>query len=250
MGDKVGTYTEQESKIFVQGLYEQSATQKQRIGTVRSLDDGRKYAYALAGETLAPGKWTMGPPTVGAHDTIAVAETAAVGAKRVKVTLGATLIAANGYRDGWLRVDDATYGGELYKVRGHAAIAASGSGYIDLYDSVRVAITAGTNTVSLMKSVQHGVLLGVYNAIAGGIAGVPPIDVTSGYYFWNQVKGTCSILTDGTVTLGLQVALSNATSGAVELSVPATTTDLILGQVLQVSATTLYSLINLNVPGY
>jgi hypothetical protein len=213
------------------------------------LDDGRVFAYAKAGETLVPGKLCMGPPTVAAHDTIAVQAAASVGDKRVAVTLGATAITLNLYKDGWLRIDDASAGAELYKIRGCPAADASGTAYIDLYDSLRVALTT-SNTASLMKSVQDGILLLVYNGIAGGIAGVPPIDVTSGYYFWNQVKGACSVLTDGTITIGLHVAPSNGTSGAVELAVPGTTHEVIVGQCLQVSATTLYSLINLAIPGY
>lgn len=245
MGAKVGNYYEAPSKLFVQGLYDQSATKKQRMGTIRTLDDGRVFAYARAGATMLPGKITMGPAPAGNHNTIAVGTAAAVNDKVINVTLGATAVAANLYQDGFIIINDASAGGEFYKIRGHSAIALSTSGDIDLYDSVRVALTT-SNTCTLVKNIQNGVALGL-SSLTAMPAGVPLIDVTDNYYFWNQVKGPCSVLTAGTLVLGEACIVVD--TGAVGPT-GANDTETRVGTVLSVSATTLYSIINLAIPGY
>jgi hypothetical protein len=240
----VGNYMEGRHAFWNQGLFEQSATAKHRLGVVRELDDGRKFAYAKAGETLYPGKITQGPTPVANHNTQAIYATAAVGDKRIYVTLGASAAAADLYKDGWIIINDATYGSEIYKVRGHAAIGSAESGYINLYDSVRVAITT-SSTYTLVKSIQDGVIAGKSTNTAAP-AGVPLIDVTSAYYFWNQVTGTCSILTNGTLVIGNTCIIVD--TGAVGPN--AADVDCNVGSVVSVSATTLYSIINLAIPGY
>ena len=42
----IGSYTEQPKSIFAQSLFDESSTEKERIGTVRTLDDGRVFVYA------------------------------------------------------------------------------------------------------------------------------------------------------------------------------------------------------------
>ena len=51
-----GGYAETPNTFWRQGLFEESSTQKHRIGAVRALDDGRVFAYAKAGATLAAGE--------------------------------------------------------------------------------------------------------------------------------------------------------------------------------------------------
>lgn len=239
-----GTYQEQPAGFFMQGLMEESSTKKHKIGTIRTIDDGRVFAYALAGEALYAGKITQGPTPASNHNSKAVAATAAVGDKRIYVTLGATAAAANLYADGWIIINDAAAGAEFYKVRGHAAIGSAGSGYIELYDAVRVALTT-SNTYTLVKSIQSGVIAGTSTNSAAP-AGVPLIDVTNAYYFWNQVKGPCSVLTSGTLVIGNTCIIVD--TGAVGPN--AADVDCNVGSVISVSATTLYSIINLQIPGY
>ena len=59
MSEYVGGYCEGENKLFNQGLFEECATKKHRIGTIRRLDDGRVFAYALSGEALYAGLLTQ-----------------------------------------------------------------------------------------------------------------------------------------------------------------------------------------------
>lgn len=252
----VGDYVESAfgGRFFAQGLFEESAVAKHRIGTLRVLDDGRVFAYAKAGaDALAVAKLVQSPVPEANHDECVVADTA-IGQKRIYVTLGATAAAKDLYKDGYLWINKNTGIGHMYKIRGHAAIDSSGSGYIELYDAIRVA-TASSAEASLIRHPQDRLIIHPSPPTAG-IAGVPPIAVTAEYYFWNQVKGPCSILTEGTLVIGNTCVPSASADGAV--APPALTEatpntgfgQLICGQVLRVNVTTEYSIINLKIPGY
>ena len=247
----VGDFIEERPKIFHQGLFEESSVEKHRVGTLRKLSDGRVFAYALnAAVALAAGKLTQSPAPAANWKNIAVAAAAAIGDKRVSVTLGATALTANYLKDGFLHVNDAAGEGHLYKIRGHAAADASAAVWIDLYDAIRVALTTSSE-VTLTCHPQANVIV-LPTTATSAPAGIPPIAVTASYYFWNQVKGPAAVLTDGTIVIGQHVRLSDAVAGAVEpLDRDGTAEDEAeVGTVLQVNADTEYSLINLAVPGY
>lgn len=246
---KVANWQEDRPGFYPQGIFEESATQKMPLGHIRPVADGRLYAYAQAGAVaLAAGKLTQNVAPVANHLNCVVYAAAAIGAKTVQVTLGATALTANYYKNGWLHVNDATGEGHLYKVRGHAAADASAVATIYLYDAIRVALTTSSE-VTLTVAEQSAVIVAP-TTLTASIAGVPPIAVTATYYFWNQVKGDCCCLIDGTVAIGEEVAPSNTVAGAVEALVHATTFDTTVGVVRQVNADTEYGLIRLAVPGY
>lgn len=253
----IGAYQETTPRLFVQGLYDESATALQRIGTVRELDDGRKFVYAKAGASaLAVAKLTQQVAHVGADHLECVVSDTAIGQTRIYLTLNGTTngVTANQYKDGFLWINKNTGIGHLYKIRGHAAAAAGGAFYMELYDPIRVA-TASSAECSLMTHPQAGVVIHP-SPPTGALAGVPPRAVTAAYYFWNQVKGVCSILTVGTIVAGKAVVPSLTVDGGVDppaLSegTPNTAFDQqVCGTVLVVNITAEYSLINLNIPGY
>jgi len=233
---------------FAQDIYKESSVQLEELGTLRILSDGRKFQYARAGATaLAAGKVTQTAiPSANASDEV-VAASAAVGDMSISVTFGGA-VTADFYKDGLLWVNDDTGEGHLYRVRGHAAGTTAVIVY--LKDPIRVAVTAGSGTVSLIQNPQDLVL--VYPTTGTGApAGVPPIPVTANYYFWNQVAGPVPVLTDGTVVIGQHVRVSDGVAGAVE---PldrdgANENEAEVGTVLAVNADTEYSLINLSI-GY
>jgi len=233
---------------FAQDIYKESSVQLEELGTLRILSDGRKFQYARAGATaLAAGKVTQTAiPSANASDEV-VAASAAVGDMSISVTFGGA-VTADFYKDGLLWVNDDTGEGHLYRVRGHAAGTTAVIVY--LKDPIRVAITAGSGTVTLLQNPQDLVI--VYpTSGTGAPAGVPPIPVTENCYFWNQVGGPCTILTDGTLVIGQHARVSDGTAGAVEpLDRDGTAEDeACIGLVLAVNATTEYSLINLSI-GY
>lgn len=230
-----------------QDIYQQSATQKETIGTVRTLKDGRKFAYAKNGAgALAAGKLTQA--AVWQTDQLAQAvNTAAIGDTSLTVTV-TNAVTADQYKDGFIWASDDTGEGHIYEVLSNTAASGGGDSTFYLKTPIRVAFAADT-TVTMLANLQNGVLI-CPTTLTGAPAGVPLIPVTAAYYFWNQVKGPCPVLIDGTVAIGEEVAPSNGTAGAVEALVHATTFDTTVGVAMTVDATTEYGLINLSIPGY
>jgi hypothetical protein len=228
---------------FAQGIYKQSAVQMEELDTIRILADGRAFAYALAGETLVPGKLVIQPAPSDNAKEETLAASAAVGATSISVTFGTTFV-ADYFKDGWIYPDNNTGEGNLYRVKGHAA---GSTITVYLKEPIRSAITAGDTTISAVVNRQKGVVLSTF-AQTSQIVGVPPIDVTSGYYFWNQVSGPALVWVSGTLVIGNQVG-QIAVAGAVT---PLGTSDIIgsLGVAMKVQTTTLYGLIALAIPGY
>lgn len=232
---------------FAQGIYEESATQKERLNTIRVLGDGRVFAYAKNGATaLAAAKLTQS--AVWQTDQIAQAvNTAAAGDMSLTVTV-TNAVTAGQYADGFIWASDDTGEGHIYSVRTNTAATGGGSSVFYLNDPIRVDFAAAT-TVTMLANTQNGVIICPVT-LTSAPAGVPLIPVTAAYYFWNQVKGPCPVLIDGTVAIGEEVAPSNGTAGAVEALLHATTFDTTVGVALTVDATTEYGLINLAIPGY
>jgi hypothetical protein len=150
------------------------------------------------------------------------------------------------YKDGWIWPNDDTGEGNLYRVKSHAA--GTSDVVVYLKDPIRVDFAAAT-TVTALHNRQKLVIV-CPSTLTSAPAGIPPIAVTTLYYFWNQVKGVAVCLTDGTIAIGEELAVSNGTPGAVEALVHATTLDTTVGTVLTVNANGEYSLINLAIPGY
>lgn len=234
---------------WAQKWYQQSLTQKEELGTIMPLNDGRVFAYARAGAVaLAAGKLTQNSVVdTNAHNE-AIAAAAAIGDTYLTVTFGGA-VTASYYKDGYVHVNDETGEGHLYGVADHAA--GTSSVRVDLKDPVRVALVASTSEITLTKHPQDLVI--VYPTTGTGIpVGVPSIPVDINYYFWNQVKGPAAVLTDGTIVIGQHVRVSDGVAGAVEpLNRDGTAEDeAAVGTVLQVNGTGDYSLIMLAIPGY
>lgn len=230
---------------FAQGIYEQSATQLEELDTVRVLTDGRTYAYARAGASaLAVGKITqMAVPSANANKEVLAAD-AAIGATSLSVTFGGA-VTADFYKDGYIWANDDVGEGTMYRVKGHAA--GTTAVIVNLYEPIRVAMTAGATTISAIQNRQNLVVV-CPTTLTAALAGVPNIAVDINYYFWNQVKGPCVILTSGTVVIGNNVTVSGAIGAATPIAESEIYTS--FGMVMSVNATTEYSLINLAIPGY
>lgn len=220
-----------------------SSTQKLPLGAKARLADGRAFVYGKAGASdLAYGLMAMqAAPSANANDEV-VAASAAVGDTSISVTFGGA-VTANQYAGGYLWVNDDTGEGQVYTVTKHAAGTTGVTVYLG--EAIRVAVTAGSGTVSAIVHPCQDLIIGA--ATAGAPVGVPLVTVTAAYYAWFQVSGPAPVLTSGTVVIGNPVIL--AASGAVA---PNTETTFIahVGTVLSVNATTEYSLINLAIPGF
>ncbi len=228
--------------IPAQDIYEQSATQKHALGKRLVLGD-RVFRYAkCGGSNLAAGKMTQAPAPVANHKNIAWASGGAAGSKTVTLTLGATAATANQYADGYLHVNDATGEGQCYRIKSHPAANASATLELTLYDEIVTALASGSEC-TLTANKYNGLIVAPNGGLTSIVIGVPLITVTANYYMWVQTKGPAPVLTQGTVVIGQKVGLGGTADGACG-PIGDDVTD-IWGRVLQVNASTEYSLIDL-----
>ena len=112
----------------------------------------------------------------------------------------------------------------MYKIKSHPLIASSGSGTItiDEPDGFQTAITAGTDTVGLIKSPYKDIVVAPA-AVAGRFVGVTCADLEADYFGWVQVAGLASVKIDGTPAVGTLVGASSNHTGQL-LAVGADTT--------------------------
>ena len=251
--------------VIIQGRFGDekvtSSSKKNRIGARMVLPDGAEFVYAVAGEAITAGQVTMQPQTASDHiKDLAVAAAVSAGATQITVTNGgSTAITGSSsytgtgtsvgtYEDGYIFVNDVTGEGQMWSIKNHSAASTSATLTINLYDTDKVATALTTSSkVGLIKNPQNNVEVWDVNDIDGIVAGVPRCDITSGYYFWNQVKGAAAVLTNGTVVLGKNVMTGSTTDGSVDVVADDSSAEFILGGVIAVGATTEYSGVWLNI---
>jgi hypothetical protein len=238
-----------------------TSAKKNRIGARMGLGDGSEFVYAVAGEAITAGKVTMQAQTASDHiKDLAVAAAVSSGATQLTVTNGgSTAIVASSsytgtgttvgdYEDGYIFVNDAAGEGQMWSIKNHSIAATGATITINLYDTDKVSTALTTSSeVGLIKNPQNSVEVWDVNDIDGIVAGVPRADVTSGYYFWNQVKGAATVLTNGTVVLGKNVMTGSSTDGSVDVVADDSSAEFIIGGVIGVAATTEYSAVWLNI---
>jgi hypothetical protein len=138
----------------------------------------------------------------------------AAGVKRLALTVGATAVTADQYKDGYLQIYDGTTTGlgMQYDIESNTACDASGITYVTLKDPLKYAVTTA-DYFSLLQNELSGVLQNA--SLAHGGAGIVPRPVTSGYYFWVKISGLSCCLNGGNTVLGAGVVPS-ATEGALK----------------------------------
>lgn len=213
LDDRRGAFTKEAPKIFSQGLYEDSSTIKQDLGTKRCLADGREFVYVQAGGTaLVVGNVIQQAVAVSGHHELVVPTAVAVGQNTVGVTLTTTASTLNQYADGYMHINESAVLGPMYKIRSHAA-QTSTTGLLTcvLYDKVRVAITT-SNEITLLINPYKGVIQAPVDTLTGAIVGVAHYIITASYYGWIQTKGIASVLTIGTAIIGNKVVSPTGTA--------------------------------------
>ena len=230
-----------------QSIYEESSTAKHSLGDCCALPGGRIFTYCKNGAVaLTDGLVVQGAVPLPNHLNQTVAATAAAGATRISLTPGATGAAVNYYSEGYLHFNEAAPEGTYYKVKSHLAITASVAFWVNLYDPLVKAATITTSYWTLTKETHDSVVvLPSTGTPTSKIVGVPIIDVTASYYFWAQVAGPCAVLGQGTLVVGNLVGPGGTAAGSVG---PRTAyTSPIIGEVIQVNASTEFSLIFLKI---
>jgi hypothetical protein len=204
-----------------------TSAQRQVLGAEMVFADGRKYRYVENGGTaIGEGLIVASEAPAGNHDEdLVVATSGSAGGTTIGVTLGGTAAAKNLYAEGYIFSNLAsTTPHEMYKIKGHPLISSSGTGTItiDEPDGFQTAITAGTDTVGLIKSPYKDVVVAPA-AVAGRFVGATTADLEADYFGWVQVSGLASIKIDGTPAVGTLVGASSNHAGQL-LAVGADTT--------------------------
>lgn len=212
-------YARQNPKIYPQGLYEESSTQKVPLGTQWHLADGRSYIYCKNGASaLAVGMLLQTAPLDSLAVSMVLNTAAAVGDDHVHATYGAgTTAVANYFKEGYCHIAETTVGvgaGHMYKIDHHAAAISGGDLAIYLKDNIRVACTVTTAQVTCVKHKCDSVVIQA-TSVTGYVIGVSIMPVTASYYFWAQYRGPASVLVDTGDTLIIGSYVTGSIGGTV-----------------------------------
>ena len=208
------------------------------LGAMGVMPDGRRYLWCRNGAVaLAAGRVVQSELPGANFDALVIDGAHAIGEKTITITNGGTAITANMFRYGYLNVEASTGNGQLYRIASHPAADTSATCVITLETGLAVAVGASA-TVTLLKHPCDSVIIHPSPPTAC-VIGVPNIAVTASYYFWAQVYGPCSVLTDGTIVAGKTVMISDAVNGAVEpWPAGAGDDEICVGRVMEVAADT------------
>lgn len=203
--------------VTPQEIFTSSATQGTDIGAFATSGDGRGFRYVLAGATtLVPGKLQQGPAqdTTNYNPSGGLAVSAAsAGATSVTLT-GSLTITANALAGAIMSVAVTPGQGYSYKVKSNTAVSSATGCAITLEDPIQVALTTSSKVVFTLNT-YNGVILNPTTA-SGAPAGVAIYPITNGQYGWIQTHGVGTCLNDSGTAVGLGLAPSAATAGAVK----------------------------------
>ena len=204
------------TSAYQQGINVVSTKIKERLGTLRILEDGRKFRYAKAGAILVAGQAVAVAAIPADHIDALIAASNSSGTQ-VEVTVAAgTVLVADALAGGYLQVNDGLLEGRSFRIDSSTALAVDGvTVTLSLVD--RIVGYDGTTEVTLVSNAWSGVVVGSAGAAAAGVA---PVAVASGSYFWSQVSGPALVKIAGTPASGSPVILGAA--GAVAVIVAAT----------------------------
>lgn len=210
-----------------------SPTPQATVGTRFESADGRVYRYAQfdPANNMVAGNLLQGVAPVLNHQHLTVptgggaaAGMGPLGAPvSLVVTLGATSGSAGFYSNGYAVVDSGSgHLGQTYSIVSNTTAASSGTMTIVLGEPLVTAITAGTDTISLVPNQYNGVIQNP-TTMTGGAVGVAVIAGTAGWYGYVQTRGIASVLSDVTAPAkGLGVIPSTTTAGAIATAGTAT----------------------------
>lgn len=180
---------------FSQDVFAQSSTQKERLGTVRELADGRTFVYCKNGAVaLAAGVVCSSVITSGMNEqTVTVAHP--VGTKAVTITDSGGGTAADAYAGGKLVVTAGGGIGEVYDIVGNSVAGAGATFTVTLAQGLATLWVIATTDVTLYVNKYNGVVVNPTDGqqIPACVAQRP---VTASYYFWGQVLGDGAMLID------------------------------------------------------
>ena len=232
--------------------------QEHELGTLGVLPDGRLFRYNFMDGAVTAGKLLQTSANVANHDMDLVTAIAAIGATSITVTLGATALAKDAAKDGYIYVNDLIGEGQMFKIGPHAAVDSAGSFACPIRDEggVRTALDA-TSLCGIMYNPHNNVIIAPTTP-TGDIVGLTVVDRADNTYGWGMINGRHPVWIYGTVIIGRAVTRSVTTAGAVD-TYPITLTEgapntyvpgdvIVIGEVtLIVAVTTHYGMVKFNI---
>ncbi len=236
-------------QITDQDIFQQVTTSgAEKIGQVATTPSGKVFAYAKAGGALTAGQITEPVAVTANYATRTLTTAAAIGSTQVTVPLGTTA-SADAFIGFYLVVTDGTGKGQgAYYITGNTAATSGNSNTTVVSISGAINVALDTTSVVGLYPNQESTVIQHTAVVTLPTAGAPVIAITSGNFFWNQVGGYASILSDGAITKGSEVIPSDATAGSVEIRVDATIVRAV-GYAPELTVTTKYSPIVLTLFG-
>ena len=203
------------------------------------------YRYVEVGGTgVTAGKLLQHKAIVSDHANMTATAAVDAGETAISVETGGTDLTLNQYAGGYLWVNDVNGEGQCLRVKSNPVHDHSDdpSVIITCYDDLKTALTTSSQ-LSLIENPNSNLIVAPA-AETGALMGATVVDMTADYFGWAVIKGPAALLTVGTLVVGNVAVRSGGTAGGV-----APATDNVLqevGDVMAVSATTEYSLININ----
>lgn len=196
-------------------IWSEHQYQQHPLGQKGETADGRVYRYGKAGEAITIGYATQSPAIDTATITMAVTSAAAIGAKSITFTHGATTSTANEYAEGFATISYGTGIGQTLKVASHLAYTSGQTGaVVNLEDPLLVALDT-TSKLDLAHNPWNGVLMDT--SLVTVPTGVAPHAFTSGYFGWFQTRGVCGVFSDATIAAGYAFAFDASVSGGIDV---------------------------------
>lgn len=233
--------------ITDQDIYQQSSViGSALIGQSASTPDGKLFAYAVSGGALTAGQITQPAAVTANYATRTLSTSFAAGSTSITVTLGTTA-AQDLFKGFRLSVTDGTGKGQSWYVTSNTAATAgnSNSTIVGIDGAVMTALD-NTSVVGIYPSQESNVVQHTA-AVAIPTSGAPVINITSGYFFWNQIGGWANILSDAAITKNAGGIPSDTVPGAIEIEVAATVTQRV-GYAPELTVDTKYSPFVLSCP--
>ncbi len=217
------------------------------IGTQLILQDGRKFRFAEAGavalvqgnviQALAPLSTDIGmTPAAGV-----------VGDRLITFTHGAAVVAANFFSEGYAVISQTPGGGDSYKLANHLALQNAVAGdVVNLAagQALRRALSVSSR-VDLMAHPYSKTIQAPITTLTGAVVGVAVTAPTANQFCFLQTTGLWGVLPAGPLVGGSTAVAPGGAGGAPGPSASATSG--IIGTVINVSATTLWSTIFLHI---
>jgi len=210
-----------------QGIYEESAVQLEELGTLRIMEDGRKFRYARAGDAITVGKAVEGSAITVANLTAQTVTAAlAVGDTGCTFTAGGGLTYDEDYFvGGFYQVTEGVTGvGSNYRIEESGALAAGTALTLTFSDAVHTAIDATAKATVIANDYCYIITAAT---ITNPVIGVTVFAASAANKFvWVQTGGTACVLNAGNTAIGTYL-IANATDGALSTSAMAATSPIV-----------------------